>query len=277
MVIRSIASMATPADQPKVPRDRSRSPSPENAPDASGSDDDVGSSDSSNTSSENTYHCEVCGEYKESVGVLAEAVSAADDDGVERICLDCAYEHLEPDTAVEYVEGPEGGWRYCSVCSMHFSPSSDVCFADWRFPYELLTCARCREAWTLEGWSRKLEFLLNRNVERSGRAIVAGHFLSGQRLDFAVPVKCARRDLIIALELASGEQMAMWKVLSGGTLVASAADKYNSDGGKIVDLDLLGRGLTFLKGATKVNLRGGDSTDYGNDELAALIRHQSES
>ncbi len=115
--------MPSVPDQPKAPRDRSRSPPPAEAPDTSGSDDDVGSSDSSGTSSGSTYHCEVCGEYKESVGVLAEAVSAGDDDGVERICLDCAYEHLEPDTAVVYVESPEGGWRYCSICSMHFSPN----------------------------------------------------------------------------------------------------------------------------------------------------------
>lgn len=257
---------------------RSRSPPAKRAldPDPCHSDGDVESSEPSEDDSDKTYYCEVCGELKESVGELVNAVRVGEQN-VQSICLDCSYEHLEPDKAVEYVDGPESGWRYCSVCSLHFSPSSDNRFADWRFPGQLLTCTRCREAWTLEGWNRELESWLNSHLEYSGRRVIAGHRLSGQRLEFPVPGRCTRLDLITALELASGERMALWKVLSDDTLIACAADKYNEEE-VVVDQELLGRGLTFLKGATNdvsLNLRDGDYSDSGNDELAALISHWS--
>ena len=108
--------------------------------------------------------------------------------------------------------------------------------------------------------------------------MVAGYTLSGQRLEFAVPLECRPVDLITALELASGERMGLWKVISGDALIASAADKYCGEAKWLpIAHALLGRDLTFLKGATKVTLRilEGGAESWGNDELASLISHSS--
>ena len=232
----------------------------------------------SDASSVSTYCCDACGGHHESVGVLAEAVRVNDTNGVERICIACA-DDLEPETVVKYVNGSEAGWGYCSVCSMPCSPSSDNPFADWRFPLQLLTCTRCREAWTLEDWNCKLVSMLQHRFERSGgTTMVAGYTLSGQRLEFVVPLECRPVDLITALELASGERMGLWKVISGDALIASAADKYCGEAKWLpIAHALLGRDLTFLKGATKVTLRilEGGAESWGNDELASLISHSS--
>ncbi len=256
---------------------RSRSPPAKRALALCHSEGDAESPQPSEDDSD-MYYCEVCGEPKESVGVLVNAVSIGEQI-VENICLDCSYEHVKPNEPLVYVQGRENGWRYCSVCSLHYSPTSDNCLADWRFPGQLLTCTHCREAWTLDGWNRKLKSILDGHVEFYGRKMLAGHLLSGHRLEFSVPVRCTRMDLITALEFASGERMAMWKVLSGDALVASAADKYKECRGEtIVDEELLDRDLTLLKGATedfKQRLQGRDCSDYGNHEIAALISFAS--
>ena len=110
--------------------------------------------------------------------------------------------------------------------------------------------------------------------------MVTGYTLSGQRLEFAVPLECRPVDLITALELASGERMGLWKVISGDALIASAADKYCGEARWLPIAHDLERDLTFLKGTTKVTLRGGAnsvSESWGNDELAALISLSSDS
>ena len=231
----------------------------------------------SSVSSDRLYPCDVCDESQDSVGVLANAVSVGGKPGVRYICYDCA-EDLEPETVVEYVNGSDAGWGYCSVCSMHFSPSSDNRFADWRFPHETLTCKRCRDAWTLEGWNCKLASMLQGHVTKSGCKIVAGYTMSGQRIEFAVPLECTPVDLITALELASGERLGLWKVLSGDVLIASAADKYCGKARwRPLAPDLLGRDLTFVKGMTPVYLPilEGGAEAWGNAELAALLPHSA--
>ena len=222
------------------------------------------------------YHCDVCDESQESVGVLTTAVNVLGKIGVASICIDCA-EHLEPEKVVHYVNGSEDGWGYCSVCSSHYSPTSDNRFADWRFPCETLTCKRCRDAWTLEGWNCELASILQHGVQR-GTTMVAGYTMSGQRIEFAVPLECTPVDLITALELASGERLGLWKVLSGDALIASAADKYCGKARwRPLAPELLGRDLTFLKGMSPVYLPilEGGAESWGNPELAALLAHSS--